>query len=74
MMNLLPNISQIYRLFSQEERHREISQMTTQTEVMASYTDKRRFNNQRSSRPRQNSGSSSTTKSFKNSNPGGICW
>lgn len=44
MMHPLPSISQVYRLFAQEERHKEISQLTTQTDAMAFVADKRRFN------------------------------
>nr|XP_017250991.1 PREDICTED: uncharacterized protein LOC108221639 [Daucus carota subsp. sativus] len=46
MMQPLPNIAQTYRLFAQEERHKEISNVTNQTEAMAFYADKRKFNNQ----------------------------
>ncbi|KAL8111231.1 hypothetical protein AgCh_019082 [Apium graveolens] len=39
MMQLLPNIAQTYRLFAQEERHKELSNITSQTEAMAFVAD-----------------------------------
>ena len=39
MMHPFPNISQAYRLFAKEELYKEISQLTTQTDVMAFYTE-----------------------------------
>ncbi|XP_074328113.1 uncharacterized protein LOC141666025 [Apium graveolens] len=47
MMHPLPNLSQAYRVFIQEERHKEMSQLTNQTETMAFYADRKRFNTQR---------------------------
>ncbi|XP_074343463.1 uncharacterized protein LOC141682654 [Apium graveolens] len=44
MMEPLPNISQTYKLFAQEESHKEICSVTNQTESMAFYADKIRFN------------------------------
>ncbi|XP_074364966.1 uncharacterized protein LOC141706032 [Apium graveolens] len=46
MMQPLPSIAQTYRLFAQEERHKEISSVTSQTESLAFYADRRRFNPQ----------------------------
>ncbi|XP_074334049.1 uncharacterized protein LOC141671658 [Apium graveolens] len=46
MMQHLPNIAQTYRLFAQEERHKELSNITSQTEAMAFVADRRRFPNQ----------------------------
>lgn len=46
MMHPISTISQAYRVFAQEERHKEISHLTSQTEAMAFYADKMRFNNQ----------------------------
>lgn len=46
MMKPLPNISQTYRLFTQEKRHIEIASLATQTESMTFYAEKRRFNPQ----------------------------
>lgn len=56
MMHPMPSISQVYRLFAQEERHKEVSQVTTQTDAMAFYSEKRRF------------GSSSQSRNFGNNN------
>ncbi|XP_074351886.1 uncharacterized protein LOC141691039 [Apium graveolens] len=47
MMHLMPNVSQAYRLFVQEERHKEISNLSTQTEAMAFYSDRRRIGDQK---------------------------
>ncbi|XP_074328661.1 uncharacterized protein LOC141666511 isoform X2 [Apium graveolens] len=47
MMLPLPNLSQAYRVFILEERHKEMSQLTNQTETMAFYADRKRFNTQR---------------------------
>ncbi|KAL8121650.1 hypothetical protein AgCh_018399 [Apium graveolens] len=40
--------SSFHRLFAQEERHKEISQMTSQTETLAFYSDRRKFNDPKS--------------------------
>ncbi|XP_074323689.1 uncharacterized protein LOC141660599 [Apium graveolens] len=45
MMHPLPNMSAAYRLFAQEERHKEISHLGNQTEAMAFMENARRFNN-----------------------------
>lgn len=41
MMQPLPNISQAYRLFAQEERHKEMAAITNQTESLAFLADKK---------------------------------
>ncbi|XP_074323025.1 uncharacterized protein LOC141659974 [Apium graveolens] len=46
MIQPLPNISQVYRLISQEERHKEISKISSQTEAMSFYADRKKFGNQ----------------------------
>lgn len=46
MMQPLPNVSQAYRLFAQEERHNRLSKLSSQTEAMSFYADRKRFNNQ----------------------------
>lgn len=43
MQNPMPSITNAYRISTQEERHKELSQLTTQTESLAFYSDKRRF-------------------------------
>ncbi|XP_074352798.1 uncharacterized protein LOC141691950 [Apium graveolens] len=50
MMHPLPNVSATYRLFAQEERHKEISHLGNQTEAMAFMANARRFNNSGGSR------------------------
>lgn len=45
VMLLLPSISLTYRVFAQEEGHKEISQLSTQTKALAFAADKQRFNN-----------------------------
>ncbi|XP_074374761.1 uncharacterized protein LOC141715181 [Apium graveolens] len=45
MMYSSPNVSAAYRLFAQEERHKEISHLGNQTEAMAFMANARRFNN-----------------------------
>ncbi|XP_074382101.1 uncharacterized protein LOC141724010 [Apium graveolens] len=47
MMYPMPNVSQAYRLFAQEERHKEISNLSNQTEAMAFYSDRRRIEDQK---------------------------
>lgn len=47
IMYPIPNVSQDYRLFAQEERHKEISNLTTQTEVMPFFSNKRRLGDQK---------------------------
>ncbi|XP_074328117.1 uncharacterized protein LOC141666030 [Apium graveolens] len=47
MMCPMPNVSQAYRLFAQEKRHKEISNFSTLTEAMAFYSDRRRFGDQK---------------------------
>ncbi|XP_074346325.1 uncharacterized protein LOC141685098 [Apium graveolens] len=42
MMHHLPNMSAAYRLFAQEERHKEISQISNQSESMAFLANRRR--------------------------------
>lgn len=44
MQHPMPNVTNAYRLFAQEERHKELSQVVTQNEYVAFYADKRRFN------------------------------
>lgn len=39
----MPSITNAYRLFAQEERHKEISQITSQAESLAFYSDRKRF-------------------------------
>ncbi|KAL8155975.1 hypothetical protein AgCh_001144 [Apium graveolens] len=46
MMQPLPSIAQTYRLFAQEERHKEISSVTSQTESLAFYADRRSLSGQ----------------------------
>lgn len=44
MMQSLPKVTDAYRMFAQEEKHKEISQMHSHTEPMAFAAEKRRFN------------------------------
>lgn len=61
MMQPLPSIAQAYRLFAREERHKEMSQITGQTESLAFFTDRRKSNPFPSQRNfKQNSGSEVT--------------
>ncbi|XP_074341726.1 uncharacterized protein LOC141679134 [Apium graveolens] len=43
-MQPLPSIAQTYRLFAQEERHKEISAASTASDSMAFYADRKKFN------------------------------
>ncbi|XP_074337881.1 uncharacterized protein LOC141675067 [Apium graveolens] len=40
----MPNVTSAYRLFAQEERHKEIAQIKNQSDSLAFYSDSRRFN------------------------------
>ncbi|XP_074337540.1 uncharacterized protein LOC141674737 [Apium graveolens] len=44
MMHPIPSIHQAYRLFAQEERHKEVSQLSAQTESLAFLADKKPYN------------------------------
>ncbi|XP_056692751.1 uncharacterized protein [Spinacia oleracea] len=44
MVPTLPKVSEAYRLFAQEERHKEVSQASNQVETLAFAAEKRRFN------------------------------
>ncbi|XP_056689877.1 uncharacterized protein [Spinacia oleracea] len=43
MVPTLPKVSEAYRLFAQEERHKEVSQASNQVETLAFAAEKRRF-------------------------------
>ena len=44
-MQPIPTVSQVYRLFAQEEKHKEISNLTNQTEAMAFYSERKSAGN-----------------------------
>lgn len=44
MMSTMPKVTEAYRLFAQEERHKEISQMTNNTESLAFIAETKRYN------------------------------
>uniref|UniRef100_A0A803LAE5 Reverse transcriptase Ty1/copia-type domain-containing protein n=1 Tax=Chenopodium quinoa TaxID=63459 RepID=A0A803LAE5_CHEQI len=46
MMSPLPKVSEAYRIFSQEERHKELTQQTTQTESLAFVAGRRNTDHQ----------------------------
>ena len=60
MMNPLPTIQQAYRLFAQEENHKQLSNLTSQTESLAFAADKKTVSN-----PSTNSKSFSKPGQFK---------
>lgn len=62
MIQPLPNVSQVYRIFAQEERHKEISHLSNQTESMAFYSDKRRFPNPQFQRNNNTVGQTNNSK------------
>jgi len=43
MMPSLPKATEAYRMFAQEEKHREISQLSCNTESLAFLAEKRKF-------------------------------
>ncbi|XP_021770436.1 uncharacterized protein LOC110734579 [Chenopodium quinoa] len=45
MMPTLPKITEAYRMFAQEEKHREIAQLSNNPESMAFLAEKRKFRN-----------------------------
>lgn len=44
MMSTVPKVSEAYRLFAQEERHKEISQLSSNTESLDFVAENKRFN------------------------------
>lgn len=44
MMPSLPKATEAYRMFAQEEKHREISQVSNNTESIAFFAEKRKYN------------------------------
>lgn len=61
MMNPMPTVSQAYRLFAQKERHKEVSQISAQTESLAFFTDRRRYNSFQSQRSGNGSNKTANT-------------
>lgn len=45
MMQSLPKVTEAYRMFAQEEKCKEISQMTSNTKLMAFLANRKKFNN-----------------------------
>lgn len=43
MQQLLPTPSNVFRIFPQEKKHQQLSQLTTQTESLAFVADNKRF-------------------------------
>ena len=71
MMQPLPNISQVYRLFAQEEKHKSIASGSTSTvpaESLAFYADNKKYNPQNSSQ-RFNSNYQKSTGSRNTADP-----
>lgn len=63
MMQPLPNVAKAYKLFAQEERHKEVSQLATSTNGMAFYSDKKKL-------PNQNYGNKGTNRQFPGNSSG----
>ncbi|CAO2824348.1 unnamed protein product [Amaranthus hypochondriacus] len=51
MMSSLPKATEAYRMFAQEEKHREIYQMSTHKELLAFLAEKRKYNHTGSYKP-----------------------
>lgn len=62
----MPSITNAYRLFAQEERHKKISQLSSHTESMAFYSNRTRFND-----PNKNFKASASKSQYTNASNSG---
>lgn len=65
MQHPMPNITNAYRLFAQEERHKELSHLSTQNESLTCFAEKKNFKGQQSYNRNNSTAGNSSFNAFK---------